>query len=113
MLADQVDRAAVALEPRGTEIEHAVTLEALQVFARFRARQQHRVNEMVAGALVAEHLRKEDSLVDLEPVLVALQRVGLGRDLSGCRHKTRKRIGRVAHESSTRTNREKFCVSTA
>ncbi len=83
IVRDQMNRAAVALDPRRTEIEHAVTLEALQIFARLRPRQQHRMDQMIAGPLMAEHLRKKDSLVDLEPVLVALQRVGFRRDLLG------------------------------
>ena len=37
-----------------------------------RARQQHAMNQMATRRLVRQHMRKEQSLVDLDAVLVAL-----------------------------------------
>ena len=64
--------AAAPLDADAVEVDAPVTLEFRQKFERVRARQQHGVGEMRAGDGVAEHMRQEQALIDLMPVLVAL-----------------------------------------
>ena len=54
--------------------------------------------EVEAGALMAEHMRQEDALVDLDAVLVALVEGRLRRDLLARRHQPGHRAGRGEDE---------------
>ena len=69
------------LQPRGAEVEGAVPCESRGELGAFGAGQQGGVAEMEAGAGVAEDVREEDALVDLDAVLVALVEAGFGGDL--------------------------------
>ena len=68
-----MDRPAPSLDRRGAEIDTAFGGKPRQRLHRLRARQQHGMAEMHAGALARQHMRQKNALVDLDAVLVALQ----------------------------------------
>ena len=76
-----MDRFAFSCETRGAEIERAARGELGGERGAFRPRQQHGVTEMFADARARKHMRKEQALVDLDAVLVALRMSRLGLDL--------------------------------
>ena len=60
---------------------------------------------MKSGSLVAEDMR-EDALVDLDAILVALEQVGLGGDLPARRRKPGNASAAAKTSSSRRTKRD-------
>ena len=78
---DQMDGLAAPLQRDRSEIQPAVGGKLGELLGDVRARQQHRVAEMPAALLMSEHVRQQNALVDLAPVLVALEQRVLFRDL--------------------------------
>src|SRR3984957_11828297 len=78
----------------GTESERATFGEFGTKRNTLLARQKHRVTEMLADAWAGKHMRKEEALVDLRDVLVALPMSGLRGDLSSCRDQSRNELRR-------------------
>ena len=71
---DQVDGAAMTLQANGAKVEHSLGREGRECIRRARVRQQHRMAQVKPGAVLAEDVRDQDPLVDLETILVPLQR---------------------------------------
>src|SRR5579863_5714804 len=65
----------------------------------FRSRQQHGVAEMRAAGGMREDARKQDALVDLEALLVALQQLALDNDLLDARNQPRQKLRRRVDET--------------
>ena len=60
------------MEPRGAEVEHAVSREFRGELFTVPTRQQHRMAEVLPGLRVRQHVGDEQPLVDLDAVLIAL-----------------------------------------
>ena len=76
----------------------AVGCELWQMLGGLRPRQQHGVAQMMPGGLAARTCGKEDALVDLEAVLVALQECRLGGDCAARRRQAGHRGGGREHQ---------------
>src|SRR3984957_1593944 len=80
----EMDGLAASGETRRAEIERAARGELGDKRGAFRTWQEHCVTEMFANARARKRLRKEQALVDLDAVLVALPMSGLRVDLVWC-----------------------------
>ena len=93
-----MDGLAASREARGAEIERAACGEFGDKRSAFRSRQEHRVAQMFTDARAGKDMRKEQALVDLDAVLVALPMGGFGVDLISCRDQPGDKICRGVDE---------------
>ena len=94
----EMDRLAASREPGRAEIERAAGGEFGGQACAFLSRQQHRVTKMLADQRARKHVGKEQSLVDLDAVFVALEMRGLGVDLRSGRDQSRNKLRRIVGE---------------
>src|ERR1700722_8860075 len=69
----EMNGGAASREASGAEIERAASSEFGAKGGAFRPRKQHGVTQMLADARTRKHMRKEQALIDLEAILVALR----------------------------------------
>ena len=94
----EVNGLAASRQARCAKIERAASSEFGAEGGAFRARQQHGVTQMLADARTRKHMRKEQALIDLDAVLVALRMNRLGLDLLSCRDQSRNEFRRGVNE---------------
>ena len=87
-----MDGFARARQPHRAKVKFPVGGKAGERLDAFRLRQQHRVAKMIAARLIGEHVRQENALVDLQPILVALFLRCFLREIFARRHKARKKV---------------------
>jgi hypothetical protein len=90
---DQMDRLTAAFQGDRPNRELSIGRELPEMVADIVTRQQHRVAEVPACRLVAQHVRQQDPLVDFVTFLVALRQRIVGSNLLARRRQPRAQIG--------------------
>ena len=89
---------AVAAYRCPREFDDAVASELRRQVHRFRARKQHGVAEVHAGAPIRQHRGYEQALVDFHAAAIALQAPVFGGDRLRARHQARHHVGGAGDE---------------
>ena len=85
--------ATLAAQVRRAEVGDAGGAEVIEPLERLLGRAQHRPHEVRAGLGVGEHVREQQPLRDLQPVLVGERALVLGGQFVAARHEPGHPLG--------------------
>ena len=91
-------RAALAAQVRRAEVGNTAGAEVVEALERRGGRAQHRPHEVRAGGGGGEHVREQQSLGDLEPVLVGERPRVLGLQRRACGDEPGHALGRALEQ---------------